>query len=155
MPSYTRRQFSALALSALPTAGLLSTACPLFAAGTKPDSKVAGVQIGLNVPYSFGNVGMGGDEVLALRQFEIEVANEIDHIADGIEVANIYEGKLAAAINEVDVHPQLAAGLVVQFDDVGITEKILAFEHAVIRENRRSNINGGHGECGRDDSPKR
>ena len=64
MPSYTRRQFSSLALSALPTAGLLAAARPLFAAATKPDSKVAGVQIGLNVPYSFGNIAMSGDEVL-------------------------------------------------------------------------------------------
>ena len=30
----------------------------------KPDSKIAGVQIGLNVPYSFGNNLMSGDEVL-------------------------------------------------------------------------------------------
>ena len=63
MPSYTRRQFTRLALSTLPAAGLLSVARPLLAA-TKPDSKFAGVQIGLNVPYSFGGVGMSGDDVL-------------------------------------------------------------------------------------------
>ena len=30
----------------------------------KPNSKVAGVQVGLNVPYSFGNPLMNGDEIL-------------------------------------------------------------------------------------------
>lgn len=30
----------------------------------KPNSKVAGVQLGLNVPYSFGNNSMSGDDVL-------------------------------------------------------------------------------------------
>jgi len=55
-----------LALAALPGAALLSTANPLRAeeAPAKPNSKVAGVQIGLNVPYSFANPTMSGDEVL-------------------------------------------------------------------------------------------
>lgn len=54
--NFTRRHFTTLALSSL-------AARPAFAAG-KPDSKVNGVQIGLNVPYSFGNVGMSGEETL-------------------------------------------------------------------------------------------
>jgi len=52
----TRRDLGKLALAAVPGARLL-------AAG-KPDSKVAGVQIGLNVPYNFGTRMMDGDEVL-------------------------------------------------------------------------------------------
>jgi sugar phosphate isomerase/epimerase len=52
----TRRDLGKLALAALPAARLL--------AATKPDSKVAGVQIGLNVPYNFGARMMDGDEVL-------------------------------------------------------------------------------------------
>ena len=63
MPSYTRRQFTRFAISIMPAAGLLSAARPLLAAA-KPDSKFAGVQIGLNVPYSFGGKTMSGDEVL-------------------------------------------------------------------------------------------
>jgi sugar phosphate isomerase/epimerase len=63
--SYTRRDFGRLALAALPVAGTLTdwrvTAAAL---PQKPDSKIAGVQIGLNVPYSFGNNMMGADEVL-------------------------------------------------------------------------------------------
>jgi sugar phosphate isomerase/epimerase len=62
MPRYTRRDFTKLALAALPT---FSLASPLRAAGPKPDSRVRGVQIGLNVPYSFRNPAMPADEILA------------------------------------------------------------------------------------------
>ncbi len=36
----------------------------LHAADAKPNSKVAGVQLGLNVPYSFANPIMSGDDIL-------------------------------------------------------------------------------------------
>lgn len=65
MSNYTRRDFTKLALAALPAAGALSFTSPLHAASGKPNSKVRGVQIGLNVPYSFKNPAMDGDEVLA------------------------------------------------------------------------------------------
>ena len=71
MLPYTRREFAKIALTALPAAGLLSFSPSLLAAekrsktGGKPNSKFAGVQIGINVPYSFGNPVMSGDEVLA------------------------------------------------------------------------------------------
>ncbi|MEO5715155.1 MAG: TIM barrel protein [Luteolibacter sp.] len=66
MSTHTRREFAILALAALPAAGLLSTVSRLSAAEApaKPDSKVAGVQIGINVPYSFGNATMSGDDIL-------------------------------------------------------------------------------------------
>ena len=70
MSSYTRREFAKLALTALPAAGLLSSVTSLRAAetpataGGKPNSKVAGVQIGLNVPYSFSNPTMSGDDIM-------------------------------------------------------------------------------------------
>lgn len=59
MKALTRREFSkliALSGAALPFANLL--------AADKANSNVSGVQIGLNVPYSFGNNNMSGDEVL-------------------------------------------------------------------------------------------
>ena len=61
---HTRRNFTKLALAALPGAGLLTVADRLRAADAKPNSKFAGVQIGINVPYSFGSAVMDGDEVL-------------------------------------------------------------------------------------------
>ncbi len=60
---YSRRAFTKLALASLP-AGLLALP-ELRAAALKPDSKFAGVQIGLNVPYSFKEPGMSGDDILA------------------------------------------------------------------------------------------
>ena len=65
MSTYTRREFHQLLLSALPAAGALAALDPLRAAAEgKPDSRVAGVQIGLNVPYSFANMAMTSDQVL-------------------------------------------------------------------------------------------
>src|SRR6185503_6049627 len=66
MTPYTRRDFAKLALTALPAAGLVSMLRPAGAAesAAKPNSKVRGVQIGLNVPYSFKNPLMSGDETL-------------------------------------------------------------------------------------------
>ena len=66
MPSHTRREFVELALAALPAAALFSNPNNLTAAeaAAKPNSKVAGVQLGLNVPYSFGSGAMSGDDIL-------------------------------------------------------------------------------------------
>lgn len=65
MSSPTRREFAKLALASLPGAVLLSGVGPLGAAeAAKPNSKVAGVQLGLNVPYSLGNPLLTGDEIL-------------------------------------------------------------------------------------------
>ena len=52
-----------LGLAALPALALSRLGAAEAAAG-KPNSKVAGVQIGLNVPYSFGSPLMSGDEIL-------------------------------------------------------------------------------------------
>jgi Xylose isomerase-like TIM barrel. len=59
---YTRRELGKLALAAVPAGTLLDTA--FLSAQAKPSSKVNGVQIGLNVPYSFGGTTMPGDEIL-------------------------------------------------------------------------------------------
>ena len=60
MKSLTRRQFSKLTLTAL--AGV--SAMPCIAASPKPNSKVRGVQLGLNVPYSFNDASMSDDDIL-------------------------------------------------------------------------------------------
>lgn len=65
-----RRDFVKRSLMALSSVGALQLASPLMAAEStakpagKPNSKVAGVQLGLNVPYSFAAPAMGGDEIL-------------------------------------------------------------------------------------------
>jgi hypothetical protein len=62
--AYTRRELGKIALGVLPAAGLLSRSRGLAAAADKPNSKVAGVQIGLNVPYDFGDLAMSGEDIL-------------------------------------------------------------------------------------------
>lgn len=61
----TRREFARRSLAALPALALFSVVNRLGAAANgKPDSKFAGVQVGLNVPYSFGNASMSGEDIL-------------------------------------------------------------------------------------------
>ena len=60
---YTRREIGRLALAGVPLASLLSGRDSVNAAG-KPDSKWAGVQVGMNVPYNFGNNLLSPDETL-------------------------------------------------------------------------------------------
>ena len=50
---YTRRELGRMALAAIPAAGIVGTPA-LFARQAKPNSKVRGVTIGMNVPYNFG-----------------------------------------------------------------------------------------------------
>jgi sugar phosphate isomerase/epimerase len=61
---YTRREVGKLALAGLPAAGLLLRG-EAASAYAKPNSKWAGVQVGLNAPYSFGNNAMSSDDTLA------------------------------------------------------------------------------------------
>src|SRR5262245_45215057 len=66
---YSRREFAKRSLAALPAAALLSDMNRLGAAEptARPgmsNSKVAGVQLGLNVPYSFANPLMSGEDIL-------------------------------------------------------------------------------------------
>lgn len=56
---YTRRDIGKMALTAS-----AATLVPDLAFAQKPNSKINGVQIGMNVPYNFGNAAMGADEIL-------------------------------------------------------------------------------------------
>ena len=66
----SRREFGRIALAALPAASVVTLARQLGASEAsstirdKPNSKVAGVQLGLNVPYSFASPQMSGDDIL-------------------------------------------------------------------------------------------
>ncbi len=83
MTPQTRREFSKLALLALPTAGLLSSLPSLRGAasnaptagapGAKPNSRVNGVNIGMNAPYNYGNLAPTALDTLA-RTLELNVS---------------------------------------------------------------------------------
>jgi hypothetical protein len=60
---YTRRDFAKLAIAVVPAAHLIAPAPRAFAQG-KPNSKVRGVTIGMNVPYNFGGRSAPVDEII-------------------------------------------------------------------------------------------
>ena len=60
----SRREFLKTSTLALAGAGLASAGGRAAEASPKPNSKVAGVQLGINVPYSFGDGTMSGDDIL-------------------------------------------------------------------------------------------
>jgi sugar phosphate isomerase/epimerase len=65
MSAYTRRDFTRLAIGVLPALRMVSPPALLAAAAqAKPNSKVAGVQIGMNVPYNFGSRNMEAAQLL-------------------------------------------------------------------------------------------
>src|SRR5579863_8341929 len=53
--TYSRRDLGKLALAALPAARLMAA---------KPNSNWGGVQVGINVPYSYGNNNLSADETI-------------------------------------------------------------------------------------------
>jgi sugar phosphate isomerase/epimerase len=63
----TRRDFGKFAIAAIPAAGILGEISTGATAPAKVDSKVRGVQLGMNVPYNFDPAirNMPADEVLA------------------------------------------------------------------------------------------
>src|SRR5438094_10649253 len=60
---YNRREAGKLALSALGLLTPIGFAQNAFSQ-SKPNSKWAGVQVGLNVPYNFGGRTMRADEII-------------------------------------------------------------------------------------------
>ena len=63
--AYSRREFGKLALAGLPASSLWIGSTAPLAAAAKPNSKWAGVQVGMNVPYNFGTGNYTtGDEII-------------------------------------------------------------------------------------------
>jgi sugar phosphate isomerase/epimerase len=64
--SYTRREFGKFAVASLPVALAVGSEFALADAQQRPNSKWAGIQVGLNVPYSFGTrTAMTAEDILA------------------------------------------------------------------------------------------
>src|SRR5216117_1398049 len=51
---YSRREFGRLALAGVPATAFWLKSGSTLGAAAKPNSKWAGVQVGMNVPYNFG-----------------------------------------------------------------------------------------------------
>jgi Sugar phosphate isomerases/epimerases len=141
MTSYSRRDFARLALFGLPAVKLLSSIRP----------RAAGVQIGLNVPYSFGNNSMPADEVLKncvalgvtaleLRSQPVESFMGAPAAAANVPRTADSTARAAAAVLmqasrdkvrdwRLATSPSGAAALRKKYDDAGVTIGIVKFDN--------------------------
>jgi sugar phosphate isomerase/epimerase len=106
MFSHSRRAFLKSSLSTLPIAGVILSSRQTWAAEesqtrqSKPNSMVAGVQLGLNVPYSFADSRMSGDDILAkcvrLGVSAVELRTQPVEVFLGAPAELVYAKKPAA-----------------------------------------------------------
>jgi sugar phosphate isomerase/epimerase len=126
---YTRRELGKIAL-ALPAASLIPFQ-------SKPNSKINGVQIGLNVPYSFGNNVMPADETLRncvqLGVSAVELRSQPIEAAMGVPVDLLRKASQKADVEALK-QPRLSAsmdkaeGLRRQWEDAGVRIEIVKYD---------------------------
>lgn len=139
---YTRRQIGQLALGSVPAAALFSRSARLAGQTPRPrpNSKVAGVQIGLNVPYSFGNNNMPGDEVLdkvlelgvsALEIRSQPIEQAMGWVAPAAAPGQAAAGAVAGQLREWRRTANLAKAQAFrkQYADAGVALEILKFDN--------------------------
>ena len=133
---YTRRELGKLMLT-LPAAGLLPRA--VFGGfQAKPNSKWAGVQVGMNVPYNFGSRDLSGDETLAktiqLGINAVELRSQPVELGMGAPTTNVRgvaEQKAAAEqlrAWRLKAQPDKAAAFRKKWEDAGVRIEILKYD---------------------------
>ena len=126
---YTRRELGKLAAVAFPAFKALLE---------KPDSKFAGVQIGLNVPYNFGDLNMSGDEVLRrcvqLGVSAVELRSQPVELFLGVAPAllarnaaastaqDLYKWRRSVSLDNVKAFRR-------KYDDAGVRIEIVKFDN--------------------------
>ena len=136
----TRRDLGKLVLT-VPAAGLLPREALAALLAAKPDSKFAGVQIGMNVPYNYGGRTMPVDEVIAktaqlnvsaveLRSQPIELFMGVPK--DALEPGRGADAQKAAAgqLREwrLKADPSKAAAVKKAFDEAGIKIDVVKYD---------------------------
>jgi len=138
----TRRELGRLMLS-VPAASLLTRDLSVFAQG-KPNSKFAGVQVGMNVPYNYNSGPLArtlpADETLQktlqLGVSAVEMRSQPIELAMGAAAEAIAGGrgeaaKVAAAnLREwrLKTDPKKAADVRKKYEDAGVTIEIVKFD---------------------------
>ena len=133
--TYTRRELGKLVLT-LPVAGLLPR--DAFAGvQAKPDSKWAGVQVGMNVPYNFGSRDLPIDETLAktveLGISAVELRSQPVELAMGAPATGQrgQDQKTAAEALRawrLQADPAKAAATRKKWDEAGVTIDVLKYD---------------------------
>jgi sugar phosphate isomerase/epimerase len=143
----TRRELGQLVLTA-PAAALLTKGLAAAQARAKPDSKWAGVQVGMNVPYNYGTEWYGGglrtvtvdealEKTLQLGVSAIELRSQPVELFLGapfgvLEPAREKPAEQAAAQQlrawRLKADPQRAAEVRRKFTDAGVTIDIVKYD---------------------------
>ena len=134
---YTRRELGTLLLT-LPVAGLLPRDVFAGFQTAKPNSTWAGVQVGMNVPYSFGSRDMNGDETLAktvqLGVSAVELRSQPVELSLGAPPAagktKEEQAAYAAKLREwrLKTRPEQAAAFRKKWEDAGVRIEILKYD---------------------------
>jgi len=136
----TRRDLGKLLLT-VPAAGLLPREAVAALLAAKPDSRFAGVQIGMNVPYNYGGRTMPVDEVIAktvqLNVSAVELRSQPIELFLGVPQAVLEPGrekpaqeKAAQDLREwrLKNDPSKAAAVKKKFDEAGITIDVVKYD---------------------------
>jgi sugar phosphate isomerase/epimerase len=136
----TRRELGKLMLT-VPAAGLFSNNGVAALLAAKPDSKWAGVQIGMNVPYNYGVRTMPVDEVIAktsqLGVSAVELRAQPIELFLGVPQAVLEPGREKPAQQKatedlrdwrLKSDPSKAASVKKKFDEAGITIDVVKFD---------------------------
>ncbi len=102
----------------------------LDAAGMSGDrafEDLAGASQSLGVVH----VGMSGHDQLAGREAEVHLPDQLEHIGQLVQKADVDQRVLGASVDQVDVDTHPAAGLVVHLDHAG--EHVIPFDHREVR----------------------
>jgi sugar phosphate isomerase/epimerase len=135
---YTRRELGKLMLTSLPAVGLLPRDAFAGFQTSKPNSKWAGVQVGMNVPYNFGSRDLSGDETLAktvqLGVNAVELRSQPVELSLGAPASGgrtkEEQAASAAKLREwrLKARPELAAAFRKKWDDAGVHIEILKYD---------------------------
>ena len=136
---YTRREIAKMALAGLPAGVLLES--QVLGAVTKPDSKWAGVQVGLNVPYNYGTRTMPVDEVIEktvqLGVSAVELRSQPIELFMGVPMNVLEPGRekpaQAAAAEtlrawRLKADPKAAAEVQKKFEAAGVKIDVVKFD---------------------------
>ena len=128
----TRREFGRIA-AAMPIGGAVWAVSDASAQTAKPNSKFAGVQVGMNVPYNFGGRDMPADEVLtrllALNVNAVELRSQPVESFLGSPAANGQKADPAAVSKWRTTVPMDRVGAFrKKFEDAGVLIEIVKYD---------------------------
>ena len=65
------------------------------------------------------DVGVRGDQVLAVRQREIHLPNQFDDVVERVLITDVHQQPFAGVVDEVHAAAEPSPGLLIHFNDAG------------------------------------